>query len=134
MASMIGISRRTTVGSLFMGFSTADNPSTRAMLQILLPTTFPTAIMLLPFIEDTRLTTSSGAEVPKATTVKPMTIGVIPRLRARLEEPLTSHSAPKYSNTKPTRQYRIYRTIASFSFQIFAGIIEERSRSVKELS
>jgi len=95
MASMIGMSRRTTEGSLFIGLNTADNPSTRAMLQILLPTTFPTAIMLLPCIEEIRLTTSSGADVPKATTVKPMTIGVIPRLRARLEDPLTSHSAPK---------------------------------------
>jgi hypothetical protein len=65
------------------------------MLQILLPTTLPTAIMLLPFIDEIRLTTSSGAEVPKATTVRPITIGVTPRLRARLEEPFTSHSAPK---------------------------------------
>jgi acid phosphatase class B len=48
-----------------------------------------------------------------------MTIGVTPRLRARLEDPLTSHSAPKYSSTNPTRQYTIYRTIASVSFQIF---------------
>jgi hypothetical protein len=65
------------------------------MLQILLPTTFPTAIILFPLIEEIRLTTNSGADVPNATTVKPITIGVTPRLRARLEDPFTSHSAPK---------------------------------------
>ena len=95
IASMIGISRLTTDGSLFIGLNMADNPSTRAMLQILLPTTFPTAIMLLPWIEEIRLTTSSGADVPNATTVKPMTIGLTPKLRARLEDPFTNHSAPK---------------------------------------
>jgi len=47
-------------------------------------------------IEEIRLTTNSGADVPNATTVRPMTIGVTPRLRARLEEPLTSHSAPNF--------------------------------------
>jgi len=45
----------------------------------------------------------ASAEVPKATTVKPITIGVTPRLRARLEDPFTSHSAPKYNSTNPTK-------------------------------
>jgi hypothetical protein len=77
------------------------------MLQMLLPTTLPTAIMLFPWMEEMRLTTSSGAEVPKATTVKPMTIGVTPMLRARLEDPFTSHSAPKYSSTNPIKHNAI---------------------------
>jgi hypothetical protein len=72
----------------------AAKPRTRAMLQMLLPTTFPTAIMLLSLIEDTTLINSSGAEVPNATTVKPMTSGVRPRLRAKLEDPFTSQLAP----------------------------------------
>jgi hypothetical protein len=65
------------------------------MLQMLLPKTLPTAIRLWPRKEEIRLTTSSGADVPKATTVRPMTIGLILAERARLEEPFTSHSAPR---------------------------------------
>ena len=77
-----------------MGLKSAEMPRTRAMLHMLLPTTLPTAIMLLDFTAETTLTTNSGVEVPKATTVNPMTMGVIPRLRARLDDPFTSHSAP----------------------------------------
>jgi hypothetical protein len=50
--------------------------------------------MLLPLAAETRLTTSSGAEVPNATTVSPMTMGVSPRLRASVDAPRTSQPAP----------------------------------------
>jgi hypothetical protein len=117
MASMMGISRLTTEGSLLIGLNIADNPRTRAMLHILLPTTLPTAIMLLAWIEEITLTTNSGADVPKATTVKPMTIGVTPRLWAKLEDPFTSHSAPKYSSTNPIKHSVIKNTIYRISFR-----------------
>jgi hypothetical protein len=61
---------------------------------MLLPTTLPTAIILLPLIEETTLIKSSGEDVPNATTVKPITVGDKPRLRARRADPFTSHSAP----------------------------------------
>jgi hypothetical protein len=50
---------------------------------------------------ESRLTTNSGAEVPNATTVRPITIGVTPRPEARLDEPFTRTSAPYQSNIKP---------------------------------
>ncbi len=91
---MMGMSRLTTERSLVSGANRAASPRTRAMLQMLLPITLPTAIMLFCLTEETTLTTSSGVEVPKATTVRPITMGLRPRPRARLEDPFTSHSAP----------------------------------------
>ena len=44
------------------------------MFAILLPITFPTARSVFPFAAEKRLTVSSGAEVPKATIVRPITI------------------------------------------------------------
>ena len=59
------------------------------------PTTLPTAIDELPSNAERILTMSSGNDVPKATTVKPMTRDEIPNFEAILELPLTIHSAPK---------------------------------------
>ncbi len=47
-------------------------------LQMLLPTTFPSARSAWPERAEPTLTASSGALVPKATTVKPMTSGEMP--------------------------------------------------------
>jgi hypothetical protein len=46
-------------------------------------------------------TTSSGAEVPMATTVKPITISETLNLLARDEAPSTRKSAPFMSNANP---------------------------------
>jgi hypothetical protein len=94
MISITGISRLMTAPVVFTGWNTAVKPSTRAMLQILLPMTLPKAIMLLPLTAETRLTTSSGADVPNATTVNPITIGVSPMLPASADDPRTSQPAP----------------------------------------
>ena len=51
------------------------------------PTTFPIAISALPLSADIRLTMSSGAEVPKATIVRPTTRGESPIRRAKVEAP-----------------------------------------------
>jgi hypothetical protein len=47
-------------------------PNTRRIFEILLPTTFPRAISGCPCIAACKLTSNSGAEVPKATIVSPM--------------------------------------------------------------
>ena len=47
------------------------------------------------------LTAASGAEVPKATTVRPMISGLMPTSRANRAEPRTSHSAPATRKTRP---------------------------------
>jgi hypothetical protein len=79
---------------LVIGLNKADMPRIKEILKILLPITFPTAIMLFPFIEEVRHTTNSGVDVPNATTVSPITTGVTPKLLARFDDPFTSHSAP----------------------------------------
>ncbi len=81
--------------STFSGQRRAASPRISPTLKMLLPTTFPTARAALPRAAASRLTTSSGAEVPKATTVRPMITGRMRRARARLEAPLTNPSAPK---------------------------------------
>jgi len=71
------------------------------ILNMLLPTTFPRAISPLPDSADRVHTANSGALVPNATTVIPITRGVIPSAEARREAPLTSHSAPTINKNIP---------------------------------
>ena len=59
------------------------------------PTTLARAISGAPRRDAVRLAASSGAEVPKATTVSPTASGLIPTLRARRVEPVTRCSPPK---------------------------------------
>ena len=58
------------------------------------PTIFPNAISGLPSRLALTLTTSSGALVANATSVRPMTRGETPALRATVTPPLISNSAP----------------------------------------
>ena len=78
-----------------------ENPKTSKVLDILLPIMFPNTISLCPSILENILITSSGTEVPKATTVNPITISEIASFLANEEDPLTSKSAPLTSNIKP---------------------------------
>lgn len=70
------------------------------MLKILDPTTFPIDISPCPLKAALTLTTNSGALVPKATTVSPITSGDIFARTAREELPRTSQSAPIYNAIK----------------------------------
>ena len=84
----------------------ALTPITTSRLKILDPTTFPIAISLLPLIAAERLTASSGALVPNATIVSPITIvGMCIRF-AIDEAPSTKKSAPFTSSTNPTIKYK----------------------------
>ena len=56
-----------------MGAKKAVQPTIISVLNILLPTTLPIEISALPFRADEIDTANSGADVPKATTVKPIT-------------------------------------------------------------
>ena len=58
-------------------------------------------IALLPFNAEMTFTTSSGAEVPKATMVSPITILGILNLLAITEAPSTREFAPKTKKTTP---------------------------------
>jgi len=72
------------------------------MLKMLLPITLPIAISPCPVKADRRLTTSSGALVPKATTVSPITSGETRSAAATATAPRTSSSAPAVSTASPT--------------------------------
>ena len=64
-------------------------PTITRRLKILLPTTFPMAIPGEPPVEAIMFTASSGAEVPKDTTVKPIIRSDIFNFFAIDEAPLT---------------------------------------------
>ena len=68
-----GISLLMVPSPTCMGRTKAVHPIIINTLKILLPTTFPIAISALPWIADSTLITNSGAEVPNATIVSPMT-------------------------------------------------------------
>ncbi|MEY4069228.1 MAG: hypothetical protein RLZZ332_1564 [Actinomycetota bacterium] len=85
--------------------SAADNPRMKRMLKVLLPTTLPRATSALPERAPLIDTAISGALVPNATTVRPMTIGATPNLAATDEAPRTSHSAPNTKATIPTTNH-----------------------------
>ena len=64
---------------------------------------FPKAAALYPFREEVTLTSNSGVEVPKATTVNPMAMFEILNFLATDEAPLTRKSAPFIRIAKPMR-------------------------------
>ena len=59
-----------------------DIPTTKRILNILLPTTFPTAISALPFLAAVTDVNNSGSDVPRATTVRPIKRSLTPKLLA----------------------------------------------------
>jgi hypothetical protein len=74
----------------------------RPTFEMLDPTTFPNERAVLPACAAERFTASSGVLVPKATTVRPATIGETPSRRLSAVAPRTSASAPATSSAKPT--------------------------------
>ena len=83
------------------GVMDALHPSTKKMLNRLLPITFPIAISGFFFNAATTEVANSGSEVPPATNVSPMTDSLTPKLRAILPAPSTNHCPPKMSPASP---------------------------------
>ena len=79
-----------------MGRTRAVHPIIINTLKILLPTTLPIAISALPCSEESTLITSSGAEVPKATMVNPIT-------RSEIRKRLATEAAPSVSPFAPIK-------------------------------
>ncbi len=98
----IGSSTRSIPSLIGMAETSVVRPSTNAMFAILDPMAFPTARLLESCSAAIADTISSGAEVPKATTVKPTSIGVIPRCNAVETAPSTKWSALQIKITSPT--------------------------------
>ena len=130
METMNGISVLTDFGSICIGLIRTQIAKTRAMLATLLPMTFPRAISgsgtSLRAAE--RLTMSSGADVPKATIVRPITRGLILKSAAILEAPSTSQSAENQSKITPARSIRISISIRSKTHINVKGIIAVHKR------
>ncbi len=84
-----------------IGTIAAVQPTIIKALNILLPTTLPIAISELPFKADTTLTVNSGAEVPNATIVSPITKLEILKRLATEAAPSVKALAPTKISSKP---------------------------------
>ena len=96
-----GISLLIVPSPTFIGKTNAVQPIIIRILKILLPTTLPIAISALPLIDDSRLITNSGADVPKATIVSPITKSEIRNFFATAAEPSVSALAPTRISANP---------------------------------
>ena len=97
-----GISFFTVEGAITIGAIAALQPTINNVLKMLEPITLPTAISGVPLIADIRLTNISGAEVPAATIVRPITISGTRMPRANEEAPSVRRSAPHTTKATPT--------------------------------
>ncbi len=82
----------------------AVSPRTKAKFAIFEPTTLPIAISGCPFMAASKLTTSSGAEVPKETNTTPITSFETLKCTARETLPFTKKSPLKIKSTKPRKR------------------------------
>jgi hypothetical protein len=98
----IGISFITTSLLILKGIIKTAKPNIKKMFDILLPITFPNSISVLPVKWALKEMASSGAEVPKATIVKPITVVGILKFRAKEAAPSTKKSAHLINMAKPT--------------------------------
>jgi len=71
------------------------------------PIILPTAMLAWSDTAALMLTANSGELVPNATTVRPITNGVIPKAVARRDAPLTTASAPRISSASPAINKRL---------------------------
>ena len=85
-------------------------PNTERILNIFDPTMFPTEIALSFLNAATAEVANSGSDVPKATTLIPITISDIPRYRAKNIAPSTNKLAPNARAIVPPRIYKIELT------------------------
>ena len=101
---MIGISMRLVCLSAIIGKIKTVIPRTNAILAILEPTTFPTAIPGFPSSALVKLTSNSGADVPNETIVIPTISGEIFMAVEKPTAPFTRNSPPKIKTTKPSKR------------------------------
>lgn len=108
--NITGISKRYNRLSKLSGNMKAVRPRTKEIFAMFEPITLPKAISGCPFKAAYTLTISSGAEVAKETTVKPITtIETFIRI-AKAIAPLTRNSPPTMSAIKPIIKYKTSST------------------------
>ena len=89
----------------------AAMPKINKVLEILDPIIFPKDMSEFPFMLAKTETINSGAEVPKATIVKPITKLEMPNFLAIDEEPSINISAPFIKKIKPNIKKTIVKSI-----------------------
>jgi hypothetical protein len=92
--------------------SAAGRPTATSRLKGFEPSTLPTAKAGAPLIAAKTETASSGAEVPKATTVRPITSGETPTRRARPVAPSMRESPPWARAARPRTMSAKERSIS----------------------
>ena len=90
-------SRLTSVRVVRIDRTSATPPKMKPRLNMLEPTTLPTEMSAWPRNAAFTVTANSGAEVPNATMVRPMTSSDIPSRLAKCAAPSTSQTAPHQS-------------------------------------
>ena len=101
MKIIYGISIRTVDLATANVVIVAVMPKMIRIFKILLPTIFPMVISAFPFSAAVVLTAASGALVPMATIVRPITSCGTPKRSAIPELPSTNQSAPLTSIKNP---------------------------------
>ena len=96
-----GISLEIVDRLIFIGLIIAATPMSRRILIILLPMTFPSSMSVFPEISEEIETANSGAPVPIATIVRPISCFETLKFEAIDEAPETSQSAPLIRKMKP---------------------------------
>ncbi len=93
------------------GYISEEIPRITIILNKLLPMILPRVMSELPEAEAKILTISSGADVPKATIVSPITILGILYFFASDEAPSTRMFAPKISGAKPLNNIKRFNIV-----------------------
>ena len=113
--TMIGKSRKMIERSTSPGAMMPGSASTPSRLNMLEPTTLPTAMSCSPRRAAATEAASSGRLVPSATSVSPTTSSLTPRSRAIQIAPQTSTRDPAKRRTRPMENRTIALAVGSES-------------------
>lgn len=125
-----GISLFMMLFSTFMGITNATHPIIMRMLKILLPTTLPIANSALPSMADRMLITNSGAEVPNATIVNPITRSLTPHFFATDDAPSVRQLAPTKIKARPPINNRMFIIIIAYLWLKVVTLLHYMSESI----
>ena len=117
-----GISFRKVFRVMTIGANSAVHPTIISVLNMLLPTTLPMAMSALPFRAEATLPVSSGADVPKATMVSPITMEGMRKRLATEAAPSVSPLAPSKMRINPPISNSIFIICIIFGIVILCRI------------
>jgi hypothetical protein len=109
ISNKMGISFFITSFSISNGIMTTAKPNIKSMFAMLLPITLPYNISVFPDRRELKEIANSGAEVPKATTVKPITAVGIFKFFANDDAPSTKKSAHFSKTANPKADSKIFK-------------------------